>query len=121
MKQEEIELLVSILKNFGYSIETNKKVIGKSGIEHKFAVIAKKANTILFFNFALDDKVELSYLGMLCAYIDLKANGRRFILLANTNRPIDIGVSSLSDKIDLLTYSDIKELSSKIHELLNNL
>jgi len=115
MGRAEVSVLVEVLKDHGYRVMLNHAVVGESGIEHEFDVVAVRGDESLFFNFAGDD-VEVSYLSMVGTYMDLRGDGRRFFVVASSDAVQ--GISELHGEVDLLPYSSAEELEAKLRELL---
>lgn len=119
MGNEEVDAIINVLKNFGYSVRKDSILIGDSGIRHKFDIIAEREGITLLFNFTEDDRVKYDYLGMIGKYMDLKNVGTRFFLMVNINKGLES--EELCNNIDLVPYTSIDDLVIKMRKILREI
>lgn len=119
MEADVLNFIVNVLKNFGYKVEIDKKYKGESGLEHRFHILAKRETKALLINIASEKDLKTAYLNTICACVDLKVDGVKFMIIAHTEKDINLLIDD--SKVSFITFKDLGELNSKLFQVLSNI
>lgn len=119
MSNEGVNVLIDILKGYGYLVKRNTKLVGNSGIKHKFDIVAEKEGAILLFNFTDERRASSEYLDMIGKYMDLRNIGAKFFLLVSTVNEFEI--EGLCDEVNMITYANTGDLVDKVRKVIEDI
>ena len=100
-----------LLESEGFYVELDATLEGKSGIKHKFDIVATKDNSLLCFEFC--GNLEEAFLSVLAKALDVR-EAKVFVLIKEKARELREG-----GRLVFVQYVDRDDLLVKLQKLLS--